>query len=190
MSTAQETLRGNGDEPRVLAGLLAEFNTVDDLVRAAERVRDAGYRKWDCHSPFPVHGLDRAMGIKYTKLPIFILCCGLTGTATAVLLQWWMNAVDYPYLISGKPIYSFPANVPIIFELTVLFTAFGTLFGLLGFNQLPQWRHPTMTSDRFRRATQDRFFISIEAGDPKFDKERTRALLAEAGSAVVEELED
>lgn len=173
-----------------MAGLLAEYTTVDDLVRAAERVRDAGYQKWDCHSPFPVHGLDRAMGIKYTKLPIFILCCGLTGLATAVVLQWWMNAVDYPYLISGKPIYSFPANVPIIFELTVLFTAFGTLFGLLGFNKLPQWRHATFLSERFRRATQDRFFISVESNDPKFDREKTRTLLAGTNPSAIEELED
>ncbi len=190
MSTAKEQFKENGGGPRVVAGLLAEYGNVDELLRAAERVRDAGYAKWDCHSPFPVHGLDRAMGMKYTKLPIFILCCGLTGTATAVVLQWWMNAVDYPYLISGKPIYSFPANVPIIFELTVLFTAFGTLFGLLGFNKLPQWRHFTFTSDRFRRATQDRFFISVEASDPKFDTERTRALLATTGSSAIEELED
>lgn len=189
MSAKSEQIKGNGDQRGRLAGLLIEFEKVDDLVRAAQKVRDAGFRRWDCHSPFPVHGLDRAMGIRYTKLPIFILCCGMTGLAFALWMQWWMNAIDYPYLISGKPAWSIPANIPVIFELTVLFSALGTFFGLLAFNQLPEWNHPTLASDRFRRVTDDRFFISLEAQDPRFDREKTRVFADALGGVAVEELE-
>lgn len=190
MSKATEQqVKGNGHGSKRLFGYLVEFANVDDLVRAARKVRDAGFRDWDCHTPFPVHGLDRHMGIKYTKLPLFILACGLTGLVGAILLQWWMNAVDYPYLISGKPIWSIPANIPIIFELTVLFSAIGSLVGLLAFNKLPEWNHPTLASERFRRATNDRFFISIEARDPQFHPERTRSFCQSLGGDLVEELE-
>lgn len=173
-----------------LAGLLVEFESVDTLLRGAERVRDAGYTKWDAYTPFPVHGLDDAMGVRYTKLPLFILACGVTGLVTGVVMQWWMNAVAYPYLISGKPTWSLPANVPVIFELTVLFTAIGTLVGLLAFNRMPTLNQPIFNSERFRRVTRDRFFIGIEAGDPKFDRQRTGALLQSLGGTAVEELED
>ena len=173
-----------------LWGILAEFTTVDVLLAAAEQVRDAGFQQWDAHAPFPVHGLNDAMGIKQTKLPLFVLGGGLTGGSLALLMQWWMNAINYKYLISGKPYFSVPANIPILFELTVLFSALGAFGGMLAFNALPQYHHPLFRSERFRRATQDRFFISIEASDPKFEPGRVRDFLECLGSIHVELVEE
>ncbi len=158
-------------------GYLVEFDNVDDLIAGAESVRDAGYTKWDAHTPFVVHGLDRAMGIKPTKLPFLVLIGGAVGLAGGVGLQWWTNAVNYPFLISGKPLFSLPANIPVAFETTILVAAIMALVGMLGLNRLPQLYHPLFNSRRFRKATDDRFFISIEAVDPKFDADATRELL-------------
>lgn len=178
------------DEETRFFGYLVEFETVGQVLSAARKVRDAGYTKWDVHTPFPVHGMDGAMGIRYTKLPMVVLGGGLTGLAIAVLMQWWMNAVDYPLIISGKPFFSLPANIPVIFELTVLFSALTAVFGMLGFNKLPQWRHAVFSSERFARATDDRFFISVEALDPVFDSKKTHDFLAELGGSEVESLEE
>src|SRR6187402_3759182 len=160
-----------------LHGILAEYDTPDQLLSAAKTVREAGFEKWDTYSPFPVHGIDAAMGIKMTILPWLTLCAGLTGLATAITMQWWMNAYDYPWLISGKPIWSIPANVPIMFELTVLFSAITTLVAMLVLNNLPTPAHPLDFVKRFARSTDDRFFLLIEAADPKFDEERTQKLI-------------
>jgi len=176
-------------EPR-LYGLLAEYETPGRLVDAARQIRDAGFKKWDCHSPFPVHGLDRAMGMRDTRLPWLVLGGGLTGLSVALLMQWWMNAVDYPYWISGKPLFSLPANIPIAFEVTVLLSALAAFVGLFLFNRLPQFYHPTFKSQRFRRVTTDRFFIAIEAADPRFESSRVEALLLDTGSTHVERLEE
>jgi hypothetical protein len=173
-----------------LWGLLAEFTSVEDLLRAAEQVRDAGFRRWDAHTPFPVHGLNDAMGIRMTRLPLIVLGGGLAGGALAILMQWWMNAVDYKYLISGKPYFGLPANIPIMFELTVLFSAFGAFLGMLAFNLLPEYHCPIFRSERFARATQDRFFISIEARDPKFEAARVQEFLECLGSTQVEKVEE
>jgi hypothetical protein len=181
---------GEGHGGGRLWGLLAEFATVDDLLQASEQVRDAGFQAWDAHTPFPVHGLNDAMGIKMTRLPLFVLGGGLTGAALALLMQWWMNAVDYKYLISGKPYFGLPATIPIMFEITVLFSSLGAFVGMLAFNALPQYSHPLFKSERFRRATQDRFFISIEARDPKFDPAKVQDFLECLGSTQVERIED
>jgi hypothetical protein len=178
----------NGESPR-LWGLLAEFTSVEDLLRAAEQVRDAGFRRWDAHTPFPVHGLNDAMGIRMTRLPLFVLGGGLTGGSLAILMQWWMNSVDYKYLISGKPYFGLPANIPIMFELTVLFAAFGAFLGMLAFNLLPEYHCPLFRSERFLRATQDRFFISIDASDPRFDAAKVQDFLECLGSTSVERVE-
>jgi hypothetical protein len=171
-------------------GYLVEFDNVDDLIAGCETVRDAGYSKWDAHTPFVVHGLDRAMGIKPTILPKIVFVGGAMGTSLGILMQWWMNAIDYPYQISGKPLFSLPANIPVAFETTILFAAITTLLGMLALNKLPQHFHPLFTSTRFKRATDDRFFISIEAEDPQFDHEKTRELLSGLeGSMGVEEVE-
>jgi len=158
-------------------GILAEFDAVDPLMRACTTVRDAGYTVWDAHTPFPVHGLDGAMGVKPTKLPWLILLSGLTGLSSGLLMQWWMNSIDYPFMISGKPYFSLPAFIPVCFELTVLFSAFMAFFGTLGLNGLPAWFNPLFLNERFKRATNDRFFVYIEAKDPIFDAGRAGRLL-------------
>ncbi|MBT4292595.1 DUF3341 domain-containing protein [bacterium] len=173
-----------------LYGLLAEFDSPHQLVEAVENVRDQGFSKWDVHTPFPIHGMDGAMGIRGSRLPFIVLIGGLTGLVLATLLQWWTNAVDYPFLISGKPMFGLPAAFPVMFELTILLSAFATFFGMWGLNKLPKWHNPLFNNDRFRRATQDRFFIAIEAGDPKFDLEKTREMLMSLGSTAVEEVEE
>ncbi|MGD9548234.1 MAG: DUF3341 domain-containing protein [Candidatus Krumholzibacteriia bacterium] len=173
-----------------LYGLLTEFESPSLLMEAVEKVRDAGFKKWDVHTPFPVHGMDDAMGIRGTRLPFLVLGGGLTGLGLATLMQWWMNAVDYPFMISGKPLFGLPANIPIMFELTVLFSAFATFFGMWGLNGMPRLYNPLFTNRRFRRATQDRFFIVIEARDPAFQLDKTREFLASLGGAVVEEVRE
>ena len=174
-----------------LHGVLAEYDTPDQLISAAHKVRQAGFEKWDTYSPFPVHGIDAAMGIKMTVLPWFTLIAGLTGLATAIIMQWWMNAYDYPWLISGKPTWSIPANVPIMFELTVLFSAITTLVGMLMLNGLPHPSHALDQVKRFARVTDDKFFLLIQAADPKFDEKDTRELIDATHPVAVEDvLED
>lgn len=169
---------------------LAEFTTPGQAMRAAEKVRDAGYKRWDVHTPFPVHGMDRAMGMSDSKLGWIVLACGLTGCSAAFLLMWWTNGIDYPLVIGGKPGYSFPSMVPVMFELTILLSAFGAVFGMLGLNQLPRHHHPVFYSDRFDKATDDRFFISVEAADEKFDLEDTRALLESLAPSHLELIQE
>lgn len=171
-----------------LYGVVAEFKDVTALYHAAEKVRDAGYKKWDCHSPFPVHGLDDAMGMRFTRLPWVILIMGLTGLFAGTYLQYWTNAVDYTYDISGKPKWSLPANIPVIFELTILFAAFTAFFSMWIANRLPRWYHPLFRNERFARATDDSFFIALHAKDKKFDLASATALLNEIGALQVEEV--
>ncbi|NLX94970.1 MAG: DUF3341 domain-containing protein [Rhodopirellula sp.] len=173
-------------EDSAVAALVAEFSGPDELIEAASQVRDAGYRHWDTHAPYPVHGMDRAMGIRPTILPWLVLGGGLLGASVALLMQWWMNAVDYPYIISGKPLFSLPAFIPVTFELIVLFAALTAFVGVLALNQLPQLWHPVFQSRRFERMTSDGFFLSIEARDAMFDEAGTRALLESAGAVAVE----
>jgi len=125
-----------------LYGLLIEFESPSLLMAAVEKVRDEGFKKWDVHTPFPVHGMDDAMGIRGTNLPFLVLGGGLTGLGLATLMQWWMNAVDYKFVISGKPLFGLPANIPVMFELTVLFSAFAAFFGMWILNGLPKLYHP------------------------------------------------
>jgi hypothetical protein len=172
-----------------LAGLLVEFETPGEILAAAEKVRDAGYTRWDAHTPFPVHGLDRAMGLRGTKLPWIVMAGGTTGCLFGLGLQWWTNAVNYPFVISGKPFWSIPANIPVMFEITVLFSALSAFLAMILMNGFPQWHHPVFTSERFRRATQDRFFLSVEVEDPLFDESRTTAFLRGLGGVSLERLE-
>ena len=164
------------DVPR-LWGLLAEFDSPRDLVHAAARIRDAGYTRWDAHTPFPVHGLDGAMGIRPTRLPYLVLAAGITGGVSGLLMQWWMNAIDYPIIISGKPFNSLPADIPVTFELTVLLASLTAFLGMLIANALPRFHHPLLASGRFRRVTTDAFFLAVEAADPRFDLVKTEQQL-------------
>lgn len=175
--------------PKTLAGFLVEFEKPGDILIAATKVRDAGYRNWDAHTPFPVHGMDGAMGLKATRLPWIVMAGGTVGCATGLGLQWWTNAHNYQFMISGKPFWSIPANIPVTFELTVLFSAFAAFLSMILLNGLPQLHHPVFGSERFRRATQDRFFLSVEASDPRFEEERTLAFLRGLGGVGVERLE-
>jgi hypothetical protein len=170
-------MNAGAHDGRKLWGLLAEFATPQDLVRAAARVRDAGYTKWDAHTPFPVHGLDDAMGVKTSRLPYLVLAAGIVGATSGLLMQWWMNAVNYPIIISGKPFNSLPADIPVTFELTVLLASVTAFVGMLVANALPRFHHPLFKSGAFRRVTSDAFFLAIEADDPRFDLERTGQLL-------------
>jgi mono/diheme cytochrome c family protein len=171
-------------------GILAEYETPEGLMAAAEKVRDGGYKRWDTHTPFPVHGIDDAMGIKPTILPWIVLCAGAAGTATALLLQWWTNGVDYPFQISGKPLFSWVPAFPVTFELTVLFAGITTLLAMLALNRLPRLHNPLFDLERFARATQDRFFIAIDAKDPLFNEASAKALLAGTGAEAIEDVPD
>jgi hypothetical protein len=170
-------------------GLLGEFATPGELYRACERVRDAGFTRWDAHSPFPVHGLDKAMGLRRSQLPWIVLVMALAGGALGFLLQWWVHAQAYPLVISGKPFFTWPAFIPVTFELAVLFGALGAVFGMLGLNRLPMHHHPLFQSKIFERVADDAFFISIESWDPRFDPSATAKLLESLGARNVELLE-
>lgn len=171
-------------------GVLAEFDGPGGLLEAARRVRDEGYKHFDCHSPFPIHGMDDAMGMKRSALGWVIGLIGFSGVAFAIWLQWWTSAVDYKFVISGKPFFSFQAYVPITFGLGVLFGAITAAFGMFHFNRLPRLNHPVFTSERFKKVSSDGFFISIEAPDEKFDPARTPEFLQSIGATHVELLRD
>ena len=173
-------------------GYLAQFKNASALYKAAEKVRDAGFKKWDCYSPYPIHGLDGAMGLKRSILPWFVFFGGMTGTATAFTLAYSTQVVIYPTVVQGKPanIFTIPAYFPIMFELTVLFSGFTVLFGLLALMKLPRLNHPLFASQQFHRATDDGFFIAIEARDPNFSTTATRELLETAGGADIELVEE
>ncbi len=173
-------------EPRQQFGLLAEFSTPEDLMYACAKVRDEGFDRWDAHTPFPVHGLDRAMGLRRSLVSLFVLVMGLSGAALGMLMQWWMSAVSYPLVISGKPLFSWPAFVPIMFECGVLGGAGGAVLGFLIMSRLPRHHHALFNSERFTQVTDDAFFISIEADDPRFDADETPRFLQQLGARHVE----
>jgi mono/diheme cytochrome c family protein len=179
---SEAPVNGDGD----LYGVLAEFDTPGELVEAARKVRDAGYTEFDCFSPFPVHGIDEAMGIKRTILPVLIFAGGFAGTIGGLFLQWWMNAYNWPWIVSGKPQWSIPANIPIGFETTILMAVLTAFFGMWGLNKLPQVWHPFFRLERFGRVTDDAFLLGIEARDRRFDLEGTTKLLQDAGALAVE----
>jgi hypothetical protein len=170
-------------------GMLAAFESPAALMRAAAKMRDGGYTHFDCHSPFPIHGMDRAMGLKRSPLGFIVgavAFCALTGIS---LMMWWMSAVDYPLVISGKPYFSFLAYVPPAFAITILSSALTALFGMLILNRLPQLFHPLFESKQFAKVTDDGFFISVAAQDPKFDIDATRQFLESIGGSHIEVVE-
>ncbi|MFT3787481.1 MAG: DUF3341 domain-containing protein [Tepidisphaeraceae bacterium] len=188
----------DSDELSTVA-IMAEYDDVSAVMTATERVRKAGYTRIDVHSPFPIHGIDPVAGIRPTILPWIVLCFGLTGLTTAVVMQHYTNGIEipsleglsgYPFFISGKPLWSTPAFVPIMFELTVLFSAFSAMFGMLLLNGLPMHFNPLLRSHRFRRATDDRFFLVIETTDPKYDEVETIQLLRSTKPVALERVED
>lgn len=169
-------------------GLLAEFSDPGALLHAAEAVRKAGFRHFDTHSPFPIHGMDRAMGLGNSRVGFFALGGGITGLAAGYLMQWWMNGVDYPLNISGKPFFAVEPSIPIMFELTILLAAIGAVSGMFAMNGLPRPYNPLFYSERFRRATDDGFFLHIAATDRRFDVNETKSFLTDQGALHVEEI--
>ncbi|MDZ4754763.1 MAG: DUF3341 domain-containing protein [Phycisphaerae bacterium] len=194
-------LRGAVKTAPRLYGLIAEFETPGAVMAAAEKVRGEGYKWWDVCTPFPVHGMDKAMGVKATLLPFLVLGGGITGTLLATGLQIFTNSTDwslpwpipvtgYPYQISGKPMVSLPAFIPVIFELTVLLAALTAVFGMFLLNGLPRLYHPLFRSPRFARVTNDRFFVVIEARDPRFLRGKTEAFMKSLNPMSVEAIEE
>lgn len=171
-------------------GIIAEFLNPADTMHAAEKVRDAGFRRWDVFTPFPVHGMDKAMGLKNSKVGWFSFLGGVAGYTTGMLMIWWMNAVDYPIIIGGKPLFSPYSAFPPSYELTILFGSFGALGGMLFLNRLPRLHHPLLKHRRFSYASHDRFYIVIETSDPKYSETETRNLLESLGSAHIELVEE
>jgi mono/diheme cytochrome c family protein len=178
------TVSGHGE----LYGYLAEYDTPGELVEAARKVNAAGYTEFDCYSPFPVHGIDPAMGIKRTILPLLVFGGGFTGAVGGMLLQWYCNAYAWTWNISGKPTWSIPANIPIAYESAILLSVFAAFFGMWILNKLPQVWHPMFRSDRFLRATDDGFFLGVDARDRHFDAARTRQLLQDAGAIAIDDV--
>jgi hypothetical protein len=171
-------------------GMVAEFATPHALLEGVKAVRKAGFTRIDTHTPFPIHGMDRAMGLKQSVLPWLVFAGGMTGVSSAILLQWWMNAFDYPFRVGGKPFFSYQAYVPLGFELTVLLSAFCAVLGLFALTGLPRPYHPLFTHPRFARATDDGFILSIEASDPRWEEALARKALAEAGGSEITVIND
>ena len=168
--------------------VLAEYPDPAALLTAAAKLRRAGYERFDCHSPFPIHGMDEAMGLKRSPLGWIVGLMALAGAALGFALQWWTNAIDYPLVISGKPFFSYQANVPVGFGLAVLFGALSAFFGMLALNRLPQLHHTLFFSKRLEKCSDCGFFISVSAFDPSFDAERVGRFLSEIGAIDVEML--
>jgi hypothetical protein len=171
-------------------GIIAQFDTPADTMHAAERVRDSGFTKWDVFTPFPVHGMDKAMGMRNSKVGWFSFIGGVTGYTTGMLMIWWTNAYDYPVLIGGKPMFSPFGAFPPSYELTILLGSFGAILGMLFLNRLPRLHHPLLKHKQFALATHDKFFIVIETADPKYSDTETRKLLEGAGSKLIEMVEE
>ena len=163
---------------RPMYGVLAEFDTPQHLIEAAERTREAGYTHMDAYTPFPVEGLADAIGFHHSKLPAVVLTGGIIGAIGGFALQYWTSVIAYPLNIGGKPLNSWPAFVPITFETTILAAALSAVLGMLALNGLPEPYHPVFNVKRFVFATRDQFFLCIESSDPKFDREKTPAFLA------------
>jgi len=168
--------------------ICGRFDSPAGIFHCCEALRDKGYTQFDAHTPFPVHGLEKAMGLKPSRLPFIVLGGGVFGFSLALWLQTWTHLYFYPQNISGKPLFAFPAMVPILFELTVLFASFGAFFGMWALNGLPAFYHPVMNYSKFPTFSDDQFLVSVEAADPKFDAAAVRALLASLGAQDIEEV--
>jgi hypothetical protein len=176
--------------PSKVYGIVAEFDAPAEVMHAAEKVRDAGFTRWDVYTPYPVHGMDKAMGLKNSRVGWFSFLGGVTGYTSGMLLIWFTNAHSYRIAIGGKPMFSPFAAFPPSYELTILFGAFGALLGMLFLNRLPRLHHPLLKHKRFAMVTHDRFFVVIETGDPKYSETATRQLLEAAGSKRIELVEE
>lgn len=170
--------------------ILAEFDGPDSLLRAARSVREEGYERFDCHSPFAIHGMDGAMGQKRSNLGFIVGFFALVGLIGAILLQWYASAVAYRLVISGKPFFSYQAYVPVTFAVAVLLAAILSVFGMMALNGLPRLNHPLFSSKRFEKVSDNGFFISVEEADARFDLEKTPSYMRAIGARNVEVIEE
>ncbi len=173
-----------------LFGVMGEFATPEDLLAATKKAREAGYKHVEAYTPFPVEGLSEAVGFKWTAVPLLTLMGGVGGGLTGFGLQYWVAAITYPINIGGRPLNSWPAFIPVTFELTVLGASIFAVFGMLALNKLPQPYHPVFNVERFAQASTDKFFLCIEARDPKFDLVETSKFLQSLHAQHVNEVKD
>ncbi len=178
----------NGKQPKHF-GVIGDFDTPEDLLRAIRTARAAGYTKMEAYSPFPVHGVDEALGEPRSPLGKIVMVCGLTGLALAVALQWWTGAVDYKLVIAGKPLFAVEPSVPIMFELSVLLAAFAAVLGMFHLNRLPTYYHSFFNYSRSAGASNDRFLLAVEAADPRFNADQVKNFLDSCGSRHTELVE-
>ena len=162
-------------------GVVAQFENVATLSKAAKALTDEGYSTLEAWSPFPIHGMEKTMKLGGSKVPWIVACGAMTGFTIAVLLQWWTGAIEYKVVIGGKPLFAFEPSMPVMFELTVLLACFGNLIGMFVLNGLPRHSHPLDGYAPFRKVTDDAFFLTIETSDPKFDAEVCQSRFAELG---------
>lgn len=174
------------DTSKKIFGILAEFSGADTLMKAAAQVRAAGYSKYDCHSAFPIHGMDKTMGLGRSPLGYMIGFTGLAGLLGITAFIYWVSAVDYPLVISGKPMFSYQAFIPPMFAITILASALMATLGMIILNKLPRLHHPLFGSEQFKKVTDNGFFVSIEAEDPKFNQAETVEFLKSIGALNVE----
>jgi hypothetical protein len=172
-------------KPLLTYGVVAEFDTPEQLVSAARKVREAGYKQLDAYTPFPIHGLVDVVGFKDEKVPWIVFISGLLGATAGYLLQYYTSVVDYPMNVGGKPLNSLPMFFPVTYECTILFAVFGAFFGMLALNKLPQPYHGVFNTPNFDRASQDKFFLAVEAIDPQFDEVETKRLLEDTDANSV-----
>ncbi|HEU4327811.1 MAG TPA: DUF3341 domain-containing protein [Roseiflexaceae bacterium] len=188
MTTITDRTRAHS-EPAPLYGIVAEFETAEQVLEAARSAQAAGYTQMDAFSPLPIEGLSEAVGFKGTRLSRVVLLGGLSGATSAFLLQTIGMVFDYPYNIGGRPLFSWPMFIPITFEGTILFAAFSAVIGLIVACGFPAPYHPVFNTPNFERASQDRFFLAIEAIDPQFDRSRTKQFMEGLGAYKVSEVE-
>ena len=171
-------------------GVMGEFETAKQLIQATEKTREAGYRRIDAYAPFPVEGLSEALGLRRSWVPFVTLVGGLLGGLSGFAFQYWVNVYSYPMNIGGRPLNSWPAFIPVTFELTILGASTFAVFGMLAMNKLPQPHHPVFNVPRFTHASTDRFFLCIEARDPKFHLAETARFLQSLQAHHVTEVSD
>lgn len=178
------------DSDNKLYGILAEFRNPKELIDVAKLINEKGFKYFDTFSPFPIHGMDKAMNLAKSKLGWIVAGHGLLGLSGAFAMIYYMMVIDYPLNISGKPLMNIPAWIPVIFELTILLSAFGAVFGMFFLNGLPKLNHPLFNSENFKKATDDGFFVCIESVDPQFEEEKVVKLLKDAGGTNIETIFD
>jgi hypothetical protein len=175
-------------ETTALFGLMAEFAEPEQVVAATAQAYKAGYRRMDAYAPYAVEGLAEAMGFTRNRVPLCVLCGGLTGAATAIVMMWFSGTIHYPINVGGRPLFPWPSFVPITFELTILLGSFSAVLSMLGLNGLPLPYHPVFNVDRFSLASRDRFFLCIQTDDPKYDRDETWRFLESLGAYEVSEV--